>query len=254
MSPDPAGQGMFMVRYGTGFVSDDHDGRFPELNPSLFRQASNGLDMPANTGETADADPQRSDGSGGAARMACGGFAGGLRSRCGGFAGAATTEGPRTRAKRLTSIPHVSGVFARVCWPSPNTNQSGRPDSNRGPHRPESRLRCTAFLDSACKARGFLNWIQVTEDRSFGAIREGLGTGPDLLPKRWASAFACMIGGRRGIGIRPLLGAGHVAFRDSCDYRRRGGKYGTDVPETRASTKARTSAGVAGNVLPARRT
>lgn len=78
---------MFMVRYGTGFVSDDHDGRFPELNPSLFRQASNGLDLPANTGKTADADPQRSDGSGGAAdglRGICGGIAVPLRGVCGG--------------------------------------------------------------------------------------------------------------------------------------------------------------------------
>ncbi len=154
MSPGPAGQGMFMVRYGTGFVSDEHDGRLPEVNPSLFRQAV----QRTNTGKMADADPQRSDegpsvsrpdrtglaagrmsagccstrlsehaaGIQVGARMACGGFAGGLRPRCGGFAGAATTESPRTRAKRLTSIPHVSGVFARVCWLSPNTNQSGR--------------------------------------------------------------------------------------------------------------------------------
>lgn len=30
MSLGPAGQGMFMVRYDTGFLSDAHDGRFPE--------------------------------------------------------------------------------------------------------------------------------------------------------------------------------------------------------------------------------
>jgi hypothetical protein len=30
MSLGPAGQGMFMVRYGTGFLSDAHDGPFHE--------------------------------------------------------------------------------------------------------------------------------------------------------------------------------------------------------------------------------
>jgi hypothetical protein len=43
--------------------------------------------MPANTGETADADPQRSDGSGGATdglRGICGGIAVPLRGVCGG--------------------------------------------------------------------------------------------------------------------------------------------------------------------------
>jgi hypothetical protein len=45
----------------------------------------------------------------------CGGFAGGSARLCGGFAGAATTESPRTRAKRPTPIPVFSGVFARVC-------------------------------------------------------------------------------------------------------------------------------------------
>jgi hypothetical protein len=44
----------------------------------------------------------------------CGGFAGGFKAACGGFAGAATTESPRTRAKRLTPIPRVFGGF-RPC-------------------------------------------------------------------------------------------------------------------------------------------
>jgi hypothetical protein len=39
-----------------------------------------------------------------------------------GYAG----ESPQKQAKRPTPIPRFSGVFARVCWLSPNTNQSGR--------------------------------------------------------------------------------------------------------------------------------
>jgi hypothetical protein len=140
MSPDPAGQGMFMVRYGTGFVSDDHDGRFPESQPEPVQAGVQRTRSAANTGKRPTPIPNARTGAV-APRIACGGFAGGLRSRCGGFAGAATTEGPRTRAKRLTSIPHVSGVFARVCWTSQNTNQSGRTVRVGFPMRFSGRLR-----------------------------------------------------------------------------------------------------------------
>lgn len=35
-------------------------------------------------------------------------------------------KSPQKQAKRTTPIPRVSVAFARHCWPSPNTNQSGR--------------------------------------------------------------------------------------------------------------------------------
>jgi hypothetical protein len=56
---------------------------------------------------------------------------------CGHFAVTEAIEQQRTRANGVPRSPVFSGVFARVRWPSRDMKESGRPDSNRGPHRPE---------------------------------------------------------------------------------------------------------------------
>ncbi len=126
MSPDPAGQGMFMVRYGTGFVSDDHDGRFPESQPEPVQ---------AGVQRTRSARKHRQNGRRrsptlGRERWRRGSLAGDLRGDCGPVAGG--LRGPRPPKARehgrngRRRSPVFSGVFARVCCPSPTTNQSGR--------------------------------------------------------------------------------------------------------------------------------
>jgi dinuclear metal center YbgI/SA1388 family protein len=68
-------------------------------------------------------------------RSFCGPFSRPLRSIC----GPQTNEQPRTRANTVPRTPAFSGLFAHVRPYSRFSNQSGRPDSNRGPRRPERR-------------------------------------------------------------------------------------------------------------------
>jgi hypothetical protein len=80
----------------------------------------------------------------------------GLGARSYGLPTGIPTKARKHRRNDRRQSPMFSGAFARVCWPSPNTNQSGRPDSNRGPRRPERRAlpgcatprRTTQYLTS----------------------------------------------------------------------------------------------------------
>ena len=50
-----------------------------------------------------------------------------------------SSEHPRNAANTAPRVSAFSGDFARIRWYSQVVNQSGRPDSNRGPRRPERR-------------------------------------------------------------------------------------------------------------------
>jgi transcriptional regulator with XRE-family HTH domain len=121
-------------------------------------------------------------------RSFCGPFWRPLRSVC----GLQTNEQPRTRANTLPRCPAFSGIFARVRCCSWFSNQSGRRDSNSGPHRPESGFPAPnlgwkwlqmvgiwslalvlAGLRFGGRFGGFGQWIEATAQTSCPVIRPG---------------------------------------------------------------------------------
>jgi hypothetical protein len=80
------------------------------------------------------------------------------------------SEHPRTHPKPALPGPAFSGLFAPVRGPSRRMDQSGRPDLNRGPHRPE---RCA--LPGCATPRSSSSITQVRGAASTGRDRRGTG-------------------------------------------------------------------------------
>jgi hypothetical protein len=93
----------------------------------------------------------------------CGPFAIRFCSPCGPFA----VPGRRTAANKAQRF----GAFARVRLPSQNMDFIGRPDSNRGPHRPERSLAAQSVHQNPCKSIAFREPAGTHEERISALFR-----------------------------------------------------------------------------------